>query len=143
MPDISPNSQPDITPASDRRWHPVALAPDVPPPAGAYSPAVRAGPFVFVSGQVPKDPRSGQVVGDEVREQTAQVLRNLAGALEAAGASLADVVSMSVFLADERDWPAFNEVYRDALVPPYPTRTVVGARLRGILVEVSAIAYVG
>lgn len=143
MPDITPGPAPDISPASDRRWHPVTLGPDVPPPAGAYSPGVRAGPFVFVSGQVPKDPRTGRVVGDEVREQTRQVLQNLAAVLEAAGASLADLVSVGVFLADEGDWPAFNEVYRETLAPPYPTRTVVGAGLRGILVEVSAVAYVG
>ena len=53
----------------DRDWTPVTLAADVPPPAGPYSPAVRAGPFVFVSGQVPRDPRSGALLGDTVEEQ--------------------------------------------------------------------------
>lgn len=126
-----------------RRWHPVTLGSDVPPPAGAYSPGVRAGDLLFVSGQVPKDPRSGEVVGDDVREQTRQVLRNLEGVLRAGGATLADVVSVTVYLQDEGDWGAFNEVYKTVFAPPYPTRAVVGADLRGILVEVSAIAHLG
>jgi 2-iminobutanoate/2-iminopropanoate deaminase len=129
--------------SAERRWQPVTLGPDVPPPAGAYSPGVRAGDLLFVSGQVPKDPRTGAVVGDEVREQTRQVLRNLEGVLTAGGASLADVVSVTVYLQDEDDWGAFNEVYKTVFSPPYPTRAVVGAQLRGILVEVSAIAHLG
>ena len=131
------------SPAAGRSWSPVTLGPDVPPPAGAYSPGVRAGDLLVVSGQVPKDPRTGTVVGDEVREQTRQVLRNLAAVLAAGGASLADVVSVTVYLQDEGDWGAFNEVYKTVFAPPYPTRAVVGADLRGILVEVSAIAHLG
>ena len=129
--------------AAARPWQPVTLGPDVPPPAGAYSPGVRAGDLLFVSGQVPKDPRTGAVVGDEVREQTRQVLRNVEGVLRAGGATLADVVSVTVYLQDEGDWGAFNEVYKTVFAPPYPTRAVVGAQLRGILVEVSAVAHVG
>jgi 2-iminobutanoate/2-iminopropanoate deaminase len=128
---------------NSRRWQPVTLGPDVPPPAGAYSPGVRAGDLLFVSGQVPRDPRTGQLVGTTVEEQTHQVLRNLRGVLEAAGASLDDLVSVTVYLEREDDWPTFNEIYRDTLRPPYPTRAVVGARLRGVLVEVSAVAYLG
>ena len=136
-------------PAHDRRWTPVALGPDVasgapaPAPKGAYSPGVRAGDFVFVSGQVPRDPRTGALVGADVRTQTRQTLANVAGVLAAAGASLADVVSVTVHLADVGDWAAFDGVYRETFAPPYPTRTVVGAALRGILVEITAIAYVG
>lgn len=126
-----------------RRWTPVTLGPDVPPPAGAYSPGVRAGDFLYVSGQVPRDPRSGQTVGEDVADQTRQVMRNLEGVLEAGGATLQDLVSVTVYLADEKDWPTFNEVYRSIMRPPYPTRAVVGAQLRGILVEVSAVAYLG
>lgn len=129
--------------SADRRWTPVTLGPDVPPPAGAYSPGVRAGDLLFVSGQVPKDPRTGAIVGDEVREQTRQVLRNLEGVLAAGGATLADVVGVTVYLQDEGDWGAFNEVYKTVFAPPYPTRAVVGTQLRGILVEVSAIAHLG
>lgn len=132
-------------PAPDdaRRWTPVTLGDDVPPPAGPYSPAVRAGPFLFVSGQVPRDPRNGEMVKGNVSDQSRQVLANLCGVLEAAGARPTDVVSVTVYLTDENDWAEFNEVYRETFQPPYPTRAVVGAQLRGILVEVSAIAYLG
>lgn len=127
-------------PDADRRWTPVTLAPAAPPPAGPYSPGVRAGQFVFVSGQVPRDPRSGQLVGSDVRAQARQVLANVRGVLEAAGCSLADVVSVTVYLTDVDDWSAFNEEYKQVFQPPYPTRTVVGAQLRGVLVEMSAVA---
>jgi len=127
----------------ERQWQPVLLGGNVPPPAGAYSPAVRAGGFVFVSGQVPRDPVSGELVGDHVESQTRQVLANVQRALEAAGASLADVVSMVVYLADVDDWGKFNSVYKEVMPAPYPTRTAVGASLRGITIEISAVAYVG
>ena len=128
---------------SDRQWQPVLLGDDVPPPAGAYSPAVRAGDFVFVSGQVPRDPKTGELVGDTVELQTTQVVANVERALKSAGASLADVVSVIVYLADIDDWGRFNGAYRDLMPQPYPTRTALGANLRGILVEMSAVAYVG
>jgi 2-iminobutanoate/2-iminopropanoate deaminase len=124
----------------ERGWSPAKLSDDVPPPAGAYSPAVVAGNLVFVSGQVPKDLRSGELLGSEIREQTRAVLANAALALEAAGASLDDVVSVTAYLQRMEDWDAFNEEYRTAFTPPYPTRTTVGADLRGFLVEISVIA---
>ena len=127
----------------ERQWQPVLLGGNVPPPAGAYSPAVRAGGVVFVSGQVPRDPVSGELVGAHVESQTRQVLANVQRALEAAGASLADVVSMVVYLADVDDWAKFNSVYKEVMPAPYPTRTAVGANLRGITIEISAVAYVG
>jgi 2-iminobutanoate/2-iminopropanoate deaminase len=123
-----------------RRWTPVPR-PDLPPPAGAYSPAVRAGNLLFVSGQVPRDPATGELLGADVAEQTRATLRNLEQVLAAAGATLRDVVSVTVHLADERDWGAFDGVYRTVFAAPFPTRTVVGARLRGILVEITAIAW--
>jgi 2-iminobutanoate/2-iminopropanoate deaminase len=128
---------------TNRKWTPVSLGDDVPPPAGPYSPAVRAGDFVFVSGQVPRDPRTGALVGESVEDQARQTLSNVRGALEAAGATLADVVSVTVYLANEEYWGTFNSVYTTVFSKPYPTRTVVGAHLRGVQVEVSAIAYTG
>lgn len=125
-----------------RQWQPVLLGGDVPPPAGAYSPAVKAGPFVFVSGQVPRDPANGALVGDDVESQTTQVVKNVERALQAAGAQLSDVVSVIVYLADIDDWGRFNSVYKEVMPQPYPTRTALGASLRGILVEMSAVAYV-
>jgi 2-iminobutanoate/2-iminopropanoate deaminase len=127
----------------ERQWQPVLFGGNVPPPVGAYSPAVKAGGFVFVSGQIPRDPVSGELVGDDVESQTRQVIRNIERALEAAGASLSDVVSMVVYLADVDDWGRFNTIYKELMSPPYPTRTAIGANLRGITIEISAVAYVG
>jgi 2-iminobutanoate/2-iminopropanoate deaminase len=126
-----------------RRWQPVSLTGDVPPPAGAYSPAVRAGDFLFVSGQVPRDPRTGKMNEGDVGEQTRQVVANLEGALAAGGATLADVVSVTVYLADPDLWGDFNAAYREIMPKPYPSRTAIGCSLRGILVEISAVAYLG
>ena len=127
----------------ERQWQPVTLGGDVPPPVGAYSPAVKAGGFVYVSGQVPRDPVTGALIGDDVESQTKQVVSNVSRALEAAGASLSDVISVIVYLADIDDWGKFNTVYKELMPTPYPTRTALGANLRGILVEMSAVAYVG
>jgi 2-iminobutanoate/2-iminopropanoate deaminase len=122
-----------------RSWQPITLS-DAPPPKGAYSPAVRVGHLLFVSGQVPRDVRTGELLGHDIRAQTRGVLGNLRRVLGAAGADLEDVVSVTVYLSDPQDWDAFNEVYRETFSPPYPARAVVGAGLRGILVEVSAVA---
>ncbi|MDZ7631099.1 MAG: RidA family protein [Gemmatimonadaceae bacterium] len=126
---------------SDRSWTPVFLPPDVPLPVGAYSPAVRAGDFIHVSGQVPRDPRSGTIVGETVEAQAMQVLANVTAVLAAAGASLNDVVAATIYLENEQDWPAVNDIWKAAFTPPYPSRTTVGASLRGILIEVSVVAY--
>ncbi len=133
-------TQPD---ESARGWSPVLLPPPAIAPAGAYSPAVRAGDLVFVSGQVPRDPGTGEMIAGDVATQTVRVLENVRLALEAAGATLADVVAVTAYLQHADDWGTFNEVYRRTFAAPYPTRTTVGADLRGILVEISAIAYVG
>lgn len=125
-----------------RKWTPVALDPEFPPPVGAYSPAVRAGDLVFLSGQVPKDPRTGAIVGGDVIEQTKQAFENAERALNAAGATLDDVVSVTAYLANMQDWSAFDATYRGILRPPFPTRTTVGADLRGFLVEITLIAAV-
>jgi 2-iminobutanoate/2-iminopropanoate deaminase len=127
---------------TQRSWQPAFLPGDVPKPVGAYSPAVRAGDFVFISGQVPRDPRTGALGGDDIQSQVRQTLANVKGALAAAGATLDDVVSVTVYLADVDDWGKFNDVYKEIFRAPYPSRTAIGANLRGILVEISAVAYV-
>jgi 2-iminobutanoate/2-iminopropanoate deaminase len=127
---------------SSRAWTPVILSAEHRPPTGAYSPAVRAGNLIFVSGQVPKDPHTGEMIEGDVRTQTKHVFRNLELILQAAGASLDDVVSVTAYLSDIGDWEAFNETYRDMFGRPYPSRTTVGANLHGFLVEISAIAVV-
>ncbi len=123
-----------------RFWQPVSLGPDVSTPKGAYSPGARLGDLLFVSGQVPRDVRTGELLGDDIRAQSRGVLANVRRVLEAGGSSLDDVVAVTAYLANVDDWGAFNEVYRETFSPPYPTRTVVGAQLRGILVEVNAVA---
>jgi 2-iminobutanoate/2-iminopropanoate deaminase len=127
---------------ASRSWTPITLAAEYPPPVGAYSPAERAGNLIFISGQVPKDPRTGAITGTDVRAQTKQVLANAERALNAAGATLEDVVAVTAYIARMDDWSDFDAEYRAILRPPYPTRTTVGADLRGFLVEISMIAAV-
>jgi 2-iminobutanoate/2-iminopropanoate deaminase len=112
-------------------------------PVGAYSQGLRAGDFVFVSGQGPLDPQTGKVVGETIEEQTARVLENIKAILEAGGASLADVVKVSAHLSDLSLFERYNRVYASYFPDPKPTRTTVGSQLLGILVEIDAIAYVG
>jgi 2-iminobutanoate/2-iminopropanoate deaminase len=123
-------------------WNSISL-PDAPPPKGPYSPAVRAGGFIYVSGQTPRDPLTGALVGDAVATQTRQTLSNVQRLLAEAGASMSDVVSATIYLADVDDWAAMNAVYTEFFTAPFPSRVAVGADLRGILVEISAVAYVG
>jgi len=112
-------------------------------PVGAYSQGLRAGDFVFVSGQGPLDPQTGKVVGATIEEQTTRVLENIKAILEAGGASMADVVKVSAHLTDLSMFERYNRVYASYFPDPKPTRTTVGSQLPGILVEIDAIAYVG
>ncbi len=112
-------------------------------PVGAYSQGLRAGDFVFVSGQGPLDPQTGKVVGATIEEQTTRVLENIKAILEAGGASMADVVKVSAHLTDLSLFERYNRVYASYFPDPKPTRTTVGSQLPGILVEIDAIAYVG
>lgn len=123
------------------QWTPVFLPADVPPPKGPYSPAVRAGDFIYVSGQTPRDPITGELTGSDVTAQTRSTLDNVRRVLEQAGAVLEDVVSVTVYLQRSDDWDAMNSVYREVFRGPHPSRTTVGAELRGILVEISVVAY--
>ena len=109
---------------------------------GAYSQAIRAGDFVYVSGQGPLDPATLEVLGTTIEEQTEQTLRNLEAVVAAAGATLGDVVKVSAFLASIDDFPGFNATYeRIFAAEPRPARTTTGAALRGILVEIDAVLY--
>jgi 2-iminobutanoate/2-iminopropanoate deaminase len=112
-------------------------------PVGAYSPGLRVGDFIFVSGQVPRDPSTGTIVGDTIEEQTERVLENIKAILEAAGASLADVVKVNAYLSDLALFDRYNKVYSTYFPDPKPTRTTVGSQLLGFLVEIDAIAYLG
>ncbi|HEX8559607.1 MAG TPA: RidA family protein [Pyrinomonadaceae bacterium] len=118
---------------------------DAPGAIGPYSQAVVAGGLVYVSGQIPLDPATGQFVEGGVREQTGQVLRNLSRVLEAAGSSLGRVVKTTVYLADMGEFAEMNEVYAGFFAEDPPARsTVQAARLpRDARVEIDAVALAG
>jgi 2-iminobutanoate/2-iminopropanoate deaminase len=109
---------------------------------GPYSSALRAGPLLFISGQVPFDPATGNLVGGDIQAQTRRVLQNVGALLEAGGLSFHAVVRTTVFLADMNDFAAMNEVYQTFFSEPYPARsTVQAARLpRDARIEIDAIA---
>lgn len=117
-------------------------ATDAPKAIGPYSPAIKAGNLLFVSGQIPIDAASGAVVDGDVSAQTEQVMRNIAALLKAGGASFTNVVRTTVFLADMNDFAAMNAVYGKYVADPPPTRsTVQVARLpRDVRVEIDVIA---
>ncbi len=110
---------------------------------GPYSPAIRAGDFIFVSGQVPVNPETQKMELSEIRGETCLVLNNVRNLLEAAGATFADVVKCSVFLADGADFPAMNEVYAEYFGETKPTRTTIVCQfaMPGMRVEIDCIAY--
>ena len=115
---------------------------NAPAAIGPYSQAIKAGGFVFASGQIPIDPQTGQFVPGGIAEQTEQVLKNLAAVLEAAGSSLDRGVKTTVFLADMKEFPGMNEVYATFFSGPPPARaTVAVAGLpRDARVEIEAVA---
>jgi len=117
--------------------------PGVAAPRGPYSPAVRAGDFIFVSGQVAVDPATQQLIVGDISFETRQVINNVKSLLEACGASLADVVKCGVFLARAEDFAAMNAVYAEFFGDAKPARATVvtGFAAPGIHVEIEAIAY--
>lgn len=117
---------------------------NAPAAIGPYSQAIRAGEFVFVSGQIAIDPATGQFVGGTVAEQTERVLKNLAAVLKAAGTGLDKIVKTTVFLADMKDFAEMNEIYATFFTDAPPARaTVAAAGLpRDAKVEIEAVALV-
>jgi 2-iminobutanoate/2-iminopropanoate deaminase len=115
---------------------------DAPAAIGPYSQGVRAGGLVFVSGQIPLDPTTGQMVAGDVSAQTARVLQNLEAVLAAAGCTFAEVVRTTIFLVDLGHFAVVNDIYARSFVAPYPARVTVqvAALPRGALVEIDAIA---
>jgi 2-iminobutanoate/2-iminopropanoate deaminase len=116
--------------------------PGVPTPQGPYSPAVRAGDFIYVSGQISVDPATGKRVTGDVQVETRQVLSNIQKILEGSGASMADVVKCSVFLGKGGDFGAMNAVYAEFFGDQKPARsTIVCGFVADILVEIDCVAY--
>ena len=113
-----------------------------PQPPPSYSQAVKAGGLVFVSGQAPFDPATGEVVGTTIQEQTAQSLRNVEAILIAAGSSLAKAVSATFILADEADFPGFSEEWAKwfATDPPARQGAKLPIRPKGIRISIAMVA---
>jgi 2-iminobutanoate/2-iminopropanoate deaminase len=116
--------------------------PGAPRAIGPYSPVIRTGHLLFLSGQIPLDPATGALVDGGIAIQTEQVMRNIGALLEAAGAGFQHVARTTVFLADMNDFAAMNEIYAKFVSEPPPARsTVQVARLpRDARVEIDAIA---
>ncbi len=120
----------------------VISTPNAPAAIGPYSQAVRTGNLIFVSGQIPLDPATGQLVRGDIGTQTQQVLENLAAVLEAAGSSLAKVVKTTVYLRDLGEFGRMNEIYGKLFAGNAPARaTVQVARLpRDAAIEIDVVA---
>ncbi len=111
-------------------------------PVGPYSQAVRAGDFLFISGTVPVDPVTGQVVAREIAVQTRQVFDSIKAVLTAVGATMDDLVKVTIHLHDARDWQAMNDVYRTYFSGYLPARMAFeGKPPLDYLIDVDAIAY--
>jgi 2-iminobutanoate/2-iminopropanoate deaminase len=110
---------------------------------GGYTPALRAGDFVYVSGQGPLEPGTLAVLGDTVAEQTRRTLRNLVTLVEAAGGDVQSIVRCGCYLASIADFDEFTAAYEAFFTHrPRPTRTTIGCQLAGILVEIDCVAYI-
>lgn len=109
---------------------------------GPYSQAIKANGFVFLSGQIALDPRTGQIVGQDIKTQTRRVLDNITAVLQAAGTSLVKVVRCTVFLKDMNDFGPMNEEYGSYFkeLPPARTTVQVSKLPRDALIEIDAIA---
>lgn len=115
--------------------------PRAPAAIGPYSQAIKAGTTVYLSGQIPLDPKTMQLVTGDIRAQTRQVFDNLAAVAEAAGGSLANAVRLTVYLTDLANFGVVNEIMAEYCAEPYPARAAIGVASlpRGAAVEVDGI----
>lgn len=118
------------------------LAADAPAPIGPYNQAIRAGDFLFCSGQIPLDVATGELIAGDVGAQTRQVMKNVAAVLAAAGATFAQVVKTTIFLVDMNDFAAVNLVYGESFDAAAPARSTVAvaALPKGARVEIEVVA---
>ncbi|MEM1632974.1 MAG: Rid family detoxifying hydrolase [Sulfolobales archaeon] len=116
-----------------------------PKPVGPYSQAIAAGGFLFISGQIPLDPESGEIIREPFSRAVEIVMVNIGEILKAAGASYDDIVRVVVYLRDLSKFNEFNEIYKKFFREPYPSRTVVEVRNlpRDSPIEIEAIAFLG
>jgi 2-iminobutanoate/2-iminopropanoate deaminase len=118
---------------------------EAPGAIGPYSQAIKAGGFLFASGQIPLDPTTGTITEGGITAQTHQVLQNLGAVLKAAGVSYDRVVKTTVYLSDMANFPAVNEIYATYFPAPAPARATIQAAAlpRNVLVEIDLIAFLG
>lgn len=116
---------------------------EAPDAIGPYSQAVRAGDFVYLSGQIPLDPQTMEVVEGDFRDRAVRVFTSLAAVARAAGGSLADAVKLNVYLTDLGQFAAVNEVMTEFLDEPYPARAAVGVASlpKGVDIEIEGVLY--
>lgn len=117
---------------------------EAPQAIGPYSQGIKSGGFLFISGQIPLDPKTGTVVGNTIEAQTEQVLKNLSGILASQNMGFEHVVKTTVFITNMGEFPRFNEVYAKFMKSPYPARATVevGRLPKDVLVEIEAIAAI-
>ncbi len=120
------------------------IANDAPYGAGPYSPAIRAGDFLFLSGIGALHPETHEILGKDVSAQTRQTMANIEAILRAGGATLDNIVKMDVYLQNPDDYDAFNNTYAEFFSPPYPARLTVGAgQVWEMLIKMDCVAYLG
>ena len=120
------------------------VAKDAPSGAGPYSPAIRAGNFLFLSGIGALHPQTHEILGQDVVQQTRQTMANIEAILRAGGATLDHVVKLDVYLQNPEDYEAFNSTYAEFFSQPYPARLTVGAgQVWDMLIKMDCIAYLG
>jgi 2-iminobutanoate/2-iminopropanoate deaminase len=122
----------------------VILSPDAPPPLSVYSQAIQSGSLLFLAGQIPLDPATGELVSGTLAEETGRIIQNLSAVLNAAGASLQNIVKTTVYLTNMADFAEFNAAYalHFPSAPPARTTVAVAALPRGVRIEIEAIAAV-
>jgi 2-iminobutanoate/2-iminopropanoate deaminase len=120
----------------------IVFTPNAANPPASYSQAVKAAGLIFVSGTAPHDPKSGELVGSTIQEQTRQCLKNISAILESAGSSLDKVASITVVLADEQDFPGMNEEYLKwfPVNPPARQGAKMPVKVVGLRVSIAAVA---